>query len=248
MTLMPEPEKLYVIGDIHGRSDLLDRLTAEIVRDLAAHPVASPLTVTLGDYVDRGADSRGVLDRLIRNPFPTPLISLKGNHEALMAAFLEDPALASYWRRLGGLETLHLYGVPVASLMIGKGYEQASADLRAAVPPSHLAFLTSLRTSMTVGRYFLCHAGVRPGVPLERQAEQDLLWIRDEFLSSRSNFGKIVVHGHTPVETPEVLSNRINVDTGAYMTGRLTCAVLEGERVRFLCTSPDPERSIAFRR
>jgi serine/threonine protein phosphatase 1 len=248
MTLMPEPERLYVVGDIHGRSDLLDRLTAEIVRDLAAHPVASSLTVTLGDYVDRGADSRGVLDRLIRNPFPTPLISLKGNHEALMAALLEDPALASHWRRLGGLETLHSYGVPVASLMIGKGYEQASVDLRAVMPPTHLAFLTSLRTSMTVGRYFLCHAGVRPGVPLERQAEQDLLWIRDEFLSSRADFGKIVVHGHTPVETPEVLPNRINVDTGAYMTGRLTCAVLEGERVRFLCTLPDWERSIAFRR
>jgi serine/threonine protein phosphatase 1 len=247
MTLMPESERLYVIGDIHGRSDLLDRLTAEIDRDLDAHPVASALTVTLGDYVDRGADSRGVLDRLVRNPFPTPLVSIKGNHESLMTAFLVDPAVAGQWRRLGGLETLHSYGVPVAGLMMGKDYAQAAADLRAAVPPSHLAFMASLRTSLTVGRYFLCHAGVRPGVPLERQAEQDLLWIRDEFLSSRADFGKVVVHGHTPAELPEVLPNRINVDTGAFMTGRLTCAVLEQERVRFLATAPDSERSQAFR-
>jgi diadenosine tetraphosphatase ApaH/serine/threonine PP2A family protein phosphatase len=247
MAPMPEPERLYVIGDIHGRSDLLDRLTAEIVRDLEALPVASALTVTLGDYVDRGPDSRGVLDRLARNPFPTPLVSLKGNHESLMAAFLEDPTVAGHWRRLGGLETLHSYGVPVAALMMGRDYPQASAGLRAALPASHLAFLASLRTSMTVGRYFLCHAGVRPGVPLERQAEEDLLWIRDEFLSSRANFGKVVVHGHTPAESPEVLSNRINVDTGAFMTGRLTCAVLEEDRVRFLSTAPVPERSQAFR-
>ena len=247
MILMPEPERLYVIGDIHGRSDLLDRLTAEIVRDLDVHPVASALTVTLGDYVDRGADSRGVLDRLIRNPFPTALVSLKGNHESLMAAFLDDPTVAGHWRRLGGLETLHSYGVPVAALMMGRDYPQAAAGLRAAVPPSHLAFLGSLRTSMTVGKYFLCHAGVRPGVPLDRQAEEDLLWIRDEFLSSRADFGKIVVHGHTPAESPEVLPNRINVDTGAFMTGRLTCAVLEQARVRFLSTAPDTERSQAFR-
>jgi serine/threonine protein phosphatase 1 len=247
MTLMPEPERLYVIGDIHGRSDLLDRITSEIVRDLDAHPVASALTVTLGDYIDRGADSRGVIDRLIRNPFPTALVSLKGNHESLMAAFLEDPSVAGHWRRLGGLETLHSYGVPVAELMMGKDYAQAATDLRAAAPPSHLAFLASLRTSMMVGQYFLCHAGVRPGIPLEGQAERDLLWIRDEFLSSRANFGKIVVHGHTPSESPEILPNRINVDTGAFMTGRLTCAVLEWERVRFLFTTPRSETSMAFR-
>jgi serine/threonine protein phosphatase 1 len=158
-----------------------------------------------------------------------------------MAAFLEDSAVGGHWRRLGGLETLHSYGVPVAALFMGEDYAQAAAALRAAMPPSHLAFLASLRTSMTVGRYFLCHAGVRPGVPLDRRAEHDLLWIRDEFLLSRANFGKIVVHGHTPAEFPEVLPNRINVDTGAFMTGRMTCAVLEQERVRFLSTAPDFE-------
>ena len=232
----PEPDRLYVIGDIHGRSDLLDRMVIEISRDLEARPVGAALTVTLGDYVDRGADSRGVLDRLVRNPFPTPLVALKGNHESLFAAFLGDPSVAGHWRRLGGLETLHSYGVPVASLMMGKNYEEAAAGLRAALPQAHLDFLGSLRTSLAVGKYFMCHAGVRPGVPLERQSEEDLLWIRADFLSSRANFGKIVVHGHTPTESPEVLPNRINIDTGAFMTGQLTCAVLDQGDLRFLST------------
>jgi serine/threonine protein phosphatase 1 len=232
----PDPERLYVIGDIHGRSDLLDRLVGEIARDLDANPVGTALTVTLGDYIDRGADSRGVLDRLARNPFPTALAALKGNHETYLTGFLTDPSIAGEWRRLGGLETLHSYGVPVAGLMMGRDYAEASARLRAVLPPDHLAFVQSLRTSLSVGNYFLCHAGVRPGVPLDRQAEEDLLWIRGEFLSSRSDFGKIVVHGHTPAESPEVLPNRINVDTGAFMTGRLTCAVLDTGRVRFLST------------
>jgi len=235
-TPAPEPERLYAIGDIHGRSDLLDRMVADISRDLSDHPVASALTVTLGDYVDRGSDSRGVLDRLTGNPFPTSLVALRGNHEFLFTAFLNDPSVAGHWRRLGGLETLHSYGVPVAALMMGRDYEDAAASLRVALPPAHLEFLGSLRTCLSVGKYFFCHAGVRPGIPLERQAEADLLWIREEFLSSRANFGKIVVHGHTPTELPEVLPNRINVDTGAFMTGRLTCAVLDQGQVRFLST------------
>jgi serine/threonine protein phosphatase 1 len=243
--LAPEPDRLYVIGDIHGRSDLLDRMVIEIAHDLDEHPVGTALTVTLGDYVDRGLDSRGVLDRLASNPFPTPLVSLKGNHESLLLGFLQDPASGLRWRRLGGLETLHSYGVPVESVMKGKNYEGAADQLRAAVTPTHLDFLRSLPTFLLVGKYFMCHAGVRPGIPLERQSEQDLLWIRDEFLSSRADFGKVVVHGHTPAEAPELLPNRINVDTGAFMTGRLTCAVLEDGKVRFLSTTAHSE---SFRR
>jgi serine/threonine protein phosphatase 1 len=236
----PERGRVYVIGDIHGRSDLLDRIIDEISRDLAAAPVADCLTVTLGDYVDRGPDSRGVLDRLARNPFPTEFVALKGNHEALLAAFLTDPSVVDHWRRLGGLETLHSYGVPVGALMIGKDYAQAADALKAAMPQAHVAFLASLKTWQVTGRYFLCHAGVRPGMPLERQSEEDLLWIREPFLGSGADFGKIVVHGHTPTEEPQVRPNRINVDTGAFVTGRLTCAVLEGERVRFLSTRAPP--------
>jgi serine/threonine protein phosphatase 1 len=228
--------RLYVIGDIHGRSDLLDRMVVAISGDLEGNPVEQRLTVTLGDYIDRGPDSRGVIERLAQNPFPTDLVALKGNHEALLETFLRDPSVGHHWRRLGGLETLASYGVPVGSLMLGKNYAEAAEALHRAVPQTHLAFIGSLRTSLSVGRYFLCHAGVRPGIPLERQSADDLLWIREPFLGSRADFGKIVVHGHTPAEKPEVLANRINVDTGAYMTNRLTCVALGSGGMRFLST------------
>jgi serine/threonine protein phosphatase 1 len=228
--------RVYVIGDIHGRSDLLDRIVDKIKRDIDKNPAAGSMTVTLGDYVDRGPDSRGVLDRLAYNPFPTKYIALKGNHEELFETFLNDPTIAPRWRRLGGVETLYSYGVSVASLMLGKGFDEASRAFRQAVPQEHLSFLASLELSLSVGEYFLCHAGVRPGVPLEHQRPEDLLWIRDEFLSNKRSFGKVVVHGHTPIESPEVLPTRINIDTGAFATGRLTCLVLEGAYQRFLST------------
>jgi serine/threonine protein phosphatase 1 len=229
--------RVYVIGDIHGRSDLLDQMVVQISRDLEANPINDCMTVTLGDYMDRGPDSRGVLDRLVRNPFPTDFVALKGNHEALFEMFLDDPAVAEHWRRLGGLETLHSYGVPVSNIMMGANYKQAATALAAAVPNEHFMFLASLKTSIITEKYFLCHAGVRPGVPLERQSIEDLLWIRDEFLESKTDFGRIVVHGHTPSERPEVLPNRINIDTGAFATGRLTCVVLGNAEPRFLTTA-----------
>ena len=227
--------RCYVIGDIHGRLDLLDQLIAKINRDAKEHG-ADCLTVTLGDYIDRGPNSRGVLDRLLSNPFPGPYVALKGNHEALLEKFLVDPASGLDWRWVGGLETLHSFGIPVEPLMLGKNYEQAAEQLRASLSPGHQRFLASLRISLTFGQYFLCHAGVRPGVSLEHQRAEDLLWIRDKFLKSRKDFGKIVVHGHTPVDEPESLPNRINIDTGAFATGRLTCVVLDGEHRQFLST------------
>ena len=228
------PDRLYVIGDIHGHADLLDRMADAIRRDLKQHPAADALTVTVGDYIDRGPDSAGVIERLAGNPFATRFVALKGNHEAVLEAFLDDPSVADHWRHLGGLETLHSYGVDVGALMRGRDYDRAAEALQARLPPSHADFLASLKTSMTVGRYFLCHAGVRPGIDLMHQQDQDLLWIRDEFLDSTLDFGKIVVHGHTPTGAPEILPNRINVDTGAFMTGQLTCAVLGAAQVRFL--------------
>ena len=231
---MPEPRRLYVIGDIHGRADLLERMIAAISGDLQTRPLDQCLTVTLGDYIDRGLDSRGVVERLAHNPFPTDYIALKGNHEDLLTTFLKDPASGDLWRRNGGLETLHSYGVDVAPLMRGRDYAETAAALRAALPPEHAAFFAGLPLTLTAQRYFLCHAGVRPGIPLKRQSEADLLWIRDEFLDSTADFGRVVVHGHTPVWEPEVCANRINVDTGAFMTGRLTCAVLEDTDIRFL--------------
>ena len=230
-----ENTRLYVVGDIHGRLDLLDSMIDMIDRDAKEYR-ANCMTVTLGDYIDRGPNSRGVIDRLLRNPFPGDYVALKGNHEALLEAFLEDPATGAQWRHLGGLETLHSFGISVAPLLMGRNYNEASAQLRASLTPEHITFLASLKTSLTIGRYFLCHAGVRPGVPLETQREEDLLWIRDDFLNSTMNFGKVVVHGHTPTEVPEVLPNRINIDTGAFATGRLTCLVLDDGSHRIINT------------
>ena len=229
--------RVYVIGDIHGRSDLLDRMIGKITHDLAASPVADSLVVTVGDYVDRGPDSRGVIERLLNNPFPARFIGLKGNHEVLLEGFLRNPQTAAFWQRVGGTETMLSYGVSVTSAMRGKTCAIVSQALAQAIPPSHFQFLASLRTSLSLGRYFICHAGVRPGVPLNQQTEEDLLWIRDAFLHSGADFGKIIVHGHTPVQAPELLPTRINVDTGAFMTGRLTCAVLEPDGPRFLTAS-----------
>jgi serine/threonine protein phosphatase 1 len=232
--MITEPRRLYVVGDIHGHVDLLDRLIEMIGNDLGDVPGGQCLTVTVGDYIDRGPASRAVIDRLARNPFSTNYIALKGNHEAMLERFLDEPESAENWRLNGGLETLHSYGVDIGAVMRGRGYGVAAAAMSAAMPAAHCDFIASLKLSLTVGRYFLCHAGVRPGVPLERQSDDDLLWIRDEFLDSPADFGRIVVHGHTPSPEPELRPNRINVDTGAYMTGRLTCAVLDGERARFL--------------
>jgi serine/threonine protein phosphatase 1 len=230
--------RLYIIGDIHGRSDLLDRIVDEIRRDIKEHGYCECLTITLGDYVDRGPDSRGVLDRLSRNPFPTSYVALKGNHEVLFESFLHDCSGANFWRQQGGLETLHSYGIAVNELMRGKGVEEAARALRAAVPKEHLAFLSSLKNYLSIGRYFLCHAGVRPDVPLDQQNIDDLLWIRDEFLNSDFAYEKMVIHGHSAHEWPEVKSNRINIDTGAFATGRLTCLVIEGRGGgRFLFTA-----------
>jgi serine/threonine protein phosphatase 1 len=231
---MPEPRRIYAIGDIHGRRDLLDRMIEEIRNDLTTRPVKHALTVTLGDYVDRGPDSRGVVERLAGNPFPTEFVALKGNHEEMLIQFLSDPSIGAAWSRNGGLETLHSYGVDVGPLMRGRSYERAAASLEKALPRAHIAFFASLRVCLSLGRYFFCHAGVRPGIPFAQQREYDLLWIRDEFLYDSTDFGKIVVHGHTPAPAPEIRPNRINVDTGAFITGRLTCAVLEGEQPRFL--------------
>ena len=233
MSNFEQAARIYAIGDIHGRLDLLERAIAAIRRD-SQTAQGTAITVTVGDYVDRGLRSREVIECLQANPFGMPYVALRGNHESLFESFLRDPATGEHWRRLGGLETLASFGVPVRDMMIGRGYDEAAKQLAAVMTVEHRGFLSSLHNSFVCGRYFFCHAGVRPGVPLERQSEHDLLWIRDEFLKSPADFGKIVIHGHTPVAEPEVRPNRINIDTGAFATGRLTCVVLEEEGHRFL--------------
>ena len=226
-------DRIYAIGDIHGRLDLLERAVDAIKRDIGENGPAA-LTVTLGDYVDRGPASFGVIERLLGNPFPTPHVALKGNHEQYLERFLTEPPIVERWRRNGGIETLHSYGVPVADVMMGRNYDAAAEALAQVMPASHREFLSRLKTSHAVGRYFFCHAGVRPGVPIAQQSDEDMMWIREEFLSSTEDFGMIVVHGHTPVAEPDVRANRINIDTGAFATGRLTVAALDDEGPRFL--------------
>jgi serine/threonine protein phosphatase 1 len=232
---IPAATRLYVVGDIHGRLDLLSDLEERIKLDLATAP-AEVLTIFLGDYIDRGVSSAGVVERLCGGSFVTPIRSLRGNHEDLFLNFLHDARILESWRSFGGLETLSSYGVSVADPMRGAGYEHARGALVEALPDRHRQFLQSTSVSFSVGDYFFCHAGVRPGVVLAKQRSEDLLWIRDEFLQFEASHGKIVVHGHTPVQSPEVRSNRINIDTGAYASSILTALVIEGSELRFLST------------
>lgn len=231
---VPAGTRIYAVGDIHGRVDLLDKMLARIDENLASSPVKHPILVFIGDYVDRGPDSRKVVDRLIARSKTNEVVCLKGNHEAFMLDFLDDPAALDQWRQFGGLPTLMSYGLTPPSRLESDGYEELAVALRAKMPPGHRSFLDNLRLSFTCGDYFFVHAGVRPGVRLANQKEEDLLWIRDEFLHSKQDFGKVVVHGHTPIERPDVRKNRINIDTGAFATGNLTCLVIEGEEIAFL--------------
>jgi serine/threonine protein phosphatase 1 len=234
---LPEGARVYAVGDIHGRSDLLDLMHQMIGEDLSANRPPDCQIIYLGDYIDRGHDSCGVIKRLSGPPpFALKRTLLMGNHEQMLLRFLEDGATAAMWRQLGGFETLLSYRIDVNAAIARPGFSGLSAELAIRMPPLHLEFLRALVTSVAAGDYFFCHAGVRPGVALEEQQERDLLWIRDEFLQSRTCFGKVVVHGHSPVEQPEFKTNRINIDTAAYLTGRLTCLVLEGESQRTLST------------
>jgi serine/threonine protein phosphatase 1 len=224
---LPDRTRIYAVGDIHGRADLLDATLARIDGDLATYPDCNPLHVFLGDYIDRGPASRAVIDRLIERTGTHNIICLKGNHESYMLDFLRTPAVLSEWRHIGGLETLLSYGVKPSINADSTKQIELSRALNVALPSRHLNFLRSLPLSFACGDFFFTHAGVKPRVPLDRQNEEDLLWIRDDFLLCEDDHGKIIVHGHSPVATPEIRKNRINIDTGAYATGRLTCLIIE---------------------
>jgi serine/threonine protein phosphatase 1 len=239
---IPAELRIYAIGDIHGRLDLLNNLLARISRDVALRPTARPLYVFLGDYIDRGPSSRETIDRLIEHRKVHESIFLKGNHELIAIKCLSDRTLLDQWLRLGGLETLVSYGVPTEILVKGRQIAKLQSAFHSALPRAHFRFFRDLKNSFESGDFFFAHAGVKPGVDLSLQKENDLLWIRGEFLSSRQEFGKIVVHGHTPTRDIEVAPNRINIDTGAFATGRLSCLVLEGEDLSVIDTSFEPEK------
>lgn len=236
---VPEGSRVYAVGDIHGRADLLARLLIRIAKDAEqAAPVDRRVLVFLGDYVDRGPDSDRVLDILLEGiPLGFEPVFLMGNHEQFMLDFLDKGLLGESWLSNGGRATLFSYGLDALGFCQGTTIlADLRADLQETLPASHRAFLGSLRLSHREGDYFFVHAGVRPGVPLESQDPFDLLWIRGSFLSSREDFGAVVVHGHSIEPEPEVRANRIGIDTGAYRSGRLTCLVLEGQGRRFIAT------------
>ncbi len=233
---VPDGVRIYAIGDIHGRSELLRIMHGRIQQDLEDRPIEEAVLVYMGDYVDRGPDSRGVIDTLI-NPlgFDIEVHYLKGNHEDALLTFMHDPAFLQMWRDYGGLETLTSYGIKVPNGGFGDDWIQTvHKQFREALPKSHIAFLQSLELTYTKGDFFFVHAGIRPGVPLEEQQPADAMWIRDPFLNSKRFHGKVIVHGHTPQEQPVIRKNRIGIDTGAYVTGVLTAAVIEGTTFRFL--------------
>jgi serine/threonine protein phosphatase 1 len=231
---VPDGVRIYAIGDIHGRADLLDQVFKRIDADLAKNPVPHGIEVFLGDYIDRGPASRAVLDRLVARSRTHRTIFLKGNHETYLIDFVNNPTILEDWQRLGGLETLMSYGI-TPSINAGAA-EQArlAAAFDQALPESHRRFLGDLKSSFTCGDFYFVHAGVRPGIPLAKQREEDLLWIRRDFLLCEEGFGKVIVHGHTPVPEPDIRPNRINIDTGAYATGRLTCLMLENDKMNLV--------------
>lgn len=232
--------RIYAVGDIHGRFDRLEELYARIAADSPGSPPVRSIEIFLGDYVDRGPQSREVLDWLIGSqPVCDERICLLGNHETLLLGALATPQSMPHWLANGGFETLASYSRVSASALRQMTLGEAWTTLHRSLPAAHADFLGSLPRSVRVDEYLFVHAGVRPGVAFAEQDPEDLVWIRQPFLSSDEDFGAVVVHGHTPVGQPEALRNRINVDTGAFSTGRLTAVVLEGEEIRFLQTAPD---------
>ncbi|TWT12984.1 metallophosphoesterase family protein [Reyranella sp. CPCC 100927] len=235
----PSDCRVYAIGDIHGRLDLLQALHEQIAADCRARPhEGSDTIVYLGDYVDRGPSSREVIDCLLDAPLPGfAAIHLMGNHEEAMLRFLDDVEAGPAWVSFGGEATLLSYGVRRTPNTLGRQrFEDMRRQFAAKIPERHVGFLRGLRLSYESGDYFFAHAGVRPGVAISAQQPQDLLWIRNAFLSSDVDHGKVVVHGHTPTDAPEIRHNRIGIDTCAFASGVLTCLVLEGDDRRFLAT------------
>lgn len=250
----PEPKPvstggrlIYAVGDVHGRLDLLDPLLGQIGADAARDEgEGRPVLVFVGDYVDRGAASKGVIERVIalQREGRFEVCALKGNHEEAMLIFLQDPHFGPTWCEQGGAQTLSSYGVTAPMLrMDDEAWERARQELADALPADHRNFLECLSLKALFGDYVFVHAGLRPGVALEAQREQDLLWIRQEFLSATRPFEKIVVHGHTPAEQAWLGDNRIGIDTGAYATGVLTAVRLEGPARRLIQASVRDRRA-----
>lgn len=227
--------RLAVVGDIHGRVDLLKELHGRLDAEAQGFSLA-PIEIYLGDYVDRGPHSSQVIDALIARGQQRHVICLMGNHERMLLRALSDPEGVMLWLQNGGEHTLCSYGLNASDVRAAAQQDPMllCRALREIIPRAHLAFLETLAFHFAIGGFVFVHAGIRPGVALRDQREHDLLWIREAFLESTADHGFVVVHGHTPVPAPEFLRNRINLDTGAVFTGNLTCLLISDEELRFV--------------
>lgn len=231
----PDNVRIYAIGDIHGCLGLLDQLLDRIEKDIGTTS-AAPWLVFLGDYIDRGPDSLGVVSRLItlRSEKPNTCF-LMGNHEQALLSFLSSPEQNEDWLHWGGDATLESYGV---SGVWRRGMTELATDLRSKLPQDHVNFFKNLELSKIVGDYFFTHAGIKPGVPIDDQKASDLLWIRQEFHNMPRSLrpDQTIVHGHHPIKKPYDAGWRIAVDTGAFFSGKLSAVVLDGNNRRFIST------------
>ncbi len=233
----PEGSRIYAIGDVHGRLDLLERMHETIRAEIRRDRPSDWRIVHLGDYVDRGPQSCGVLDFLADAVASDErVMALAGNHDLGFLQFLAEPDPSGLFINFGGIETAASYGVLLPAKG-RRGFAEAHGQLCQAVPREHIEFIAGRPLTASFGDFFFCHAGIRPEVPLDRQDPHDLVWIRDLFLDWPHLHPKVIVHGHTPQPEPQVMANRVNVDTLAYRSGRLTALVVEGKEKRFISTS-----------
>lgn len=230
----PDGSTIYVVGDIHGRLDLLRDVHRGIDADKDSAGATDAIEVYLGDYIDRGPQAADVVSELIGRSKTGPTAFLRGNHEQLLLDFLDGRDVLSQWKAVGALPTLLSYGLQARLLGGDTGEEEVREALRQRLPAEHLEFLAGTGSYLKMDPYLMVHAGLRPGIRLEDQHAADILGIRNDFLDYDGDLGYLVVHGHTPVEEPDFRRNRINIDTGAFATNRLTCLRIDVEGASLL--------------
>lgn len=237
---VPPGQRAYAIGDIHGRLDLFEQLLAQIDKDDAARGAADTTLILLGDLVDRGPESRGVVERAMQLKATRKVRILAGNHEEMLLGSLGNEETLRHFLRHGGKETLFSYGLTAEEYSRAK-LDELQERANALIPAEHIAFMRAMENQIVMGEYLFVHAGIRPGVPLDQQMVSDMRWIRREFLDHAEPYGHLVVHGHTITDEPAIRSNRIGIDTGAFASGRLTAIGMEGQDHWFLSAFITPE-------